>query len=225
MFIKELPLEERPREKMMAAGAETLSNSELLAILLRTGTREKSAVRLAEEILSMERKGILFLTECVPEDLASIKGIGTAKACQILAAIQLGKRIATKPREKKHQVNNPDTIAELFMEELRYYKKEVFHVLMLNTKGEVLGVDKTFVGDLCSTVIHPREVFLPAIRKSAAAVAFVHNHPSGDPTPSKDDIDTTKKLVEAGRILGIQVWDHLVIGDGKYISFREKQLI
>ena len=225
MFIRELPFEERPREKMIACGRGTLSNSELLAILLGTGTKEKSALRLAEEVLALEEKGILFLTECAPEELAKVKGVGAAKSCQILAAVELGKRVATKPREKRPQAGNPDAIASLFMEELRYYKKEVFNVLMINTKGEVIGIDRTFVGDLCSTVIHPREVFLSAVKRSAAAVAFAHNHPSGDPTPSEDDIVTTKKLVEAGKILGIQVWDHIVIGDGTYVSFREKQLI
>jgi len=224
MFIKELPYEERPREKMIACGTGMLSNSELLAILIGTGTRNKSSLRLAEEILSMQ-KGILFLTECTPEELASIKGIGIAKSCQILAAIELGKRISTIPREKKPKINSPETIAALFMEEMRYYKKEVFNVLMINTKGEIVGVDKTSVGDLCSTVIHPREVFLSAIKRSAAAVVFVHNHPSGDPAPSQDDIMTTNKLLEAAKILGIQVWDHVIIGDGKYISFREEQLI
>ncbi|MCL2436570.1 MAG: DNA repair protein RadC [Clostridiales bacterium] len=225
MFIKELPLSERPREKMLSGQVAYLSNAELLAILLRTGTKEKSALRLAEEILSLENSGILFLSECVPEELASIKGIGPAKACQILAGMELGRRVATKPRDSKARVNSPDSIVSLFMEEMRYYKKEVFTVLLLNTKGEMLGTDKTSIGDLSTTVIHPREVFLPAIKRSAAAVVFIHNHPSGDPTPSSDDIATTKNLVDAGNIIGIPVWDHIIIGDGKYISFREEQLI
>jgi len=225
MYIKELPQNERPREKMMSCGISYLSNSELIAILLRTGTKNKSALGLAEEILSMENNGILFLSECAPEQLAAIKGIGTAKACQILAGIELGRRISTKPREKKTKVNCPESIASLFMEEMRYYKKEVFNVLMLNTKGEIIGTEKISVGDLSSTVIHPREVFLPAIKRSAAAVAFAHNHPSGDPAPSGDDITTTKKLIDAGKIIGIAVWDHIIIGDGKYVSFREEKLI
>jgi DNA repair protein RadC len=223
--MKELPLEERPREKMLSGGMAYLSNAELLAILLRTGTKDKSVLYLAEEVLSLENGGILFLSECAPEELASIKGIGKAKACNVLAGIELGRRIARKPREEKVKVNSPESIVSLFMEEMRYYKKEVFKVLLINTKGEIIGTDQISVGDLSTTVIHPREVFLPAIRRSAAAVAFAHNHPSGDPTPSGDDIAMTKKLVEAGKIIGISVWDHVIIGDGKYVSFREEQLI
>jgi len=225
MFIRELPLSERPREKMLSGQAVYLSNSELLAILLRTGTKNKSALRLAEEILSLEDSGILFLSECAPEELASIKGIGPAKACQVLAGMELGRRIATKPRGNKAKVNSPESIVALFMEEMRYYKKEVFKTLLLNTKGEIIGKDEISIGDLSSTVIHPREVFLPAVKRSAAAVAFIHNHPSGDPTPSSEDIMTTRKLVDAADIMGISVWDHIIIGDGKYVSFREEQLI
>lgn len=225
MIIKELPPSERPREKMMSDGIAHLSNSELLAILLRTGAKDKSALRVAEEVLSLGDNGILFLRECVPEELAKIKGIGEAKACQILAGIELGRRIAVKPREDRQKVNSPESIVSLFMEEMRYYKKEIFNVIMMNTKGEVIGTEKISMGDLSSTVIHPREVFLPAVKRSAAAVAFIHNHPSGDPQPSKDDITATQKLVDAGNIIGIKVWDHIIIGDGKYISFREKQLI
>ena len=225
MFIKELPQAERPREKMLSGGTSYLSNSELLAILLGTGTKDKSALRLAEEILTLGSDGILFLSECTPEELSSIKGIGSAKACQILAGMELGRRIATKPRDKRTKVNSPESIVSLFMEEMRYYKKEVFIVLLINTKGEIIGTDKVSVGDLSTTIIHPREVFVPAIKRSAAAVVFVHNHPSGDPTPSSEDINSTQKLVDAGKIIGISVWDHIIIGDGKYISLREEQVI
>jgi len=225
MFIRELPLSERPREKMLAAGVGCLSNPELLAILLGTGTKDKSALRLAEDVLTANDSGILFLSSCAPEELAGIRGIGQAKACRMIAGIELGRRIATKPREEKTKVTDPASIATLFMEEMRYYKKEVFNVLLVNTKGEIIGTDKTSIGDLISTVIHPREVFLPAVKRSAAAVAFIHNHPSGDPTPSSDDIITTKKLVDAGKIIGIAVLDHIIIGDGKYVSFKEERLI
>jgi len=225
MFMKQLPLSERPREKMLSKGTAHLSNTELLAILLRTGTKDKSVFRLAEEILSLQNSGILFLSECSPEELASVKGVGPAKACQILAGLELGRRVATKPRQEKIKGNSPEAIVSLYMEELRYYKKEVFQVLLINTKGEILGTENISMGDLSTTVIHPREVFLPAVKKSAAAVVFVHNHPSGDPTPSSDDISTTKRLVEAGKIIGISVWDHVIIGDGKYISLKEERLM
>jgi DNA repair protein RadC len=225
VFIRELPLPERPREKMISCGVRSLSNTELLAILLGTGSKDKSALHLAEEILSIKSDGILFLSDCSPEELSKLNGVGKAKACRILAGIELGRRIATEPREKRLKIGDPESIAALFMEEMRYYKKEVFNILLLSSKGEIIGSDKISVGDLSSTVIHPREVFLPAVKRSAAAVAFVHNHPSGDPTPSGDDIKTTAKLVDAGKIIGIAVWDHIIIGDGRYMSFREKQLI
>jgi len=225
MFIRELPLCERPREKIMSGGILYLSNSELLAVLIRVGTKEKSALHLAEDVLSLDKSGILFLSECTPEELAGVKGIGEPKACQILAGVELGRRIATKPRETKIKVNSPESIVSLFMEDMRYFKKEVFNILLINTKGEIIGTDIISVGDLSSTVIHPREVFLPAVKRSAAAVAFVHNHPSGDPAPSAEDISTTKKLVDAGNIIGIPVWDHIIIGDGKYASLREEKLI
>lgn len=225
MIIRELPMDERPREKMVMYGAGVLSNSELLAILVRTGTNRKSALTLANEILSYDKKGITFLADCIPEELAKIQGIGQAKACQIVAAIELGKRIATKPKESRITINNPEAIADLFMEDMRYYKKEFFNVVILNTKGEIVSVENVAIGNLNCTVIHPREIFCNAVRKSAAAVVFVHNHPSGNPTPSKEDIDITHRLVKAGEILGINVLDHIIIGDGTFLSLKNKSLM
>ena len=226
MFIRELPESEKPREKAIKCGLSSLSDTELLAVLLRTGTKKKSVLSLAQEILSIEKEnGILFLSDCAPEQLAKISGIGPAKACQLLAGVELGRRIATRPRAERAMINNPESIAALFMEEMRYYKKEVFYLLMANTKGEIIGKEKISIGDLSCTVIHPREVFLPAVKKSASAVAFVHNHPSGDPTPSNNDMDTTERLIAAGKILGIPVWDHIIIGDGNYVSFEIMKLI
>ncbi len=225
MIIKDLPMEERPREKMISYGASFLSNAELLAILIGTGTKNRSSIELANQVLSIESDGIRHLTDCTPEEICKIPGMGIAKACQIISAIELGKRIATNPRAKKISINNPDSIASLFMEEMRYYKKEFFKVLLLNSKGEIISIEKTSIGDLNSTIVHPREIFCTPIRRSAAAVIFVHNHPSGNPIPSQEDIDVTNRLVEAGKILGIKVLDHIVIGDGIYVSFKDKQLI
>lgn len=225
MIIRELPVDERPREKMVIYGASTLSNDELLAILIRTGTKKKSAVTLANEVLSYRENGIAFLAECVPEELTEIQGIGLAKASQIVAAIELGKRIATKPKEAKINVNNPEAIADLFMEKMRYYKKEFFNVVILNTKGEVIAVENVAIGDLNCTIIHPREIFCKAVKKSASALIFVHNHPSGNPTPSREDIDITERLIKAGEVLGIKVLDHIIIGDGTFLSFRNKNLM
>lgn len=225
MMIKHLPKDERPREKMMLHGKESLSNAELLAILLRTGTREKSVMELAQDVLALDESGIVFLQECTPEELAEIKGMGQAKSCQLLAAVELGRRIATVPRKKKEQIATPDDIAGLLMEKMRYYKNEHFMVLMINTKGQVIETYEASAGDLCSTVVHPREVFHRAIRRSAAAVVFAHNHPSGDPSPSNEDIETTGRLIEAAEILGIRVLDHIIIGDGTYISLKSKELM
>ncbi|MBE6034662.1 RadC family protein [Aminipila sp.] len=225
MIIRELPADERPQEKLVIYGTSALSNAELLAIIIRTGTNKKSAVTLANEILTFKENGIAFLAECVPEELSEIQGIGRTKACQIVAAIELGKRIATKPKQMRINVNNPEAIADLFMEKMRYYKKEFFDVVMLNTKGDVIAIENTAIGDLNCTIIHPREIFCKAVKKSASAVIFIHNHPSGNPTPSKEDIEITKRLVKAGEVLGIRVLDHIIIGDGTFLSLKNKNLM
>ena len=224
-MIKELPFEERPREKLIQYGADSLSNTELLAILIGSGTKEVSAIMLANRILALEEKGISYLTNCLPEDLSGIPGMGTAKSCQIIAAIELGKRIATRPKEKRINVKSPDEVASLFIEDMRYLKKEYFKVLLLNTKNEIIMIENISIGSLNSSVVHPREVFYTAIRKSACSMIAVHNHPSGNPSPSQMDIDVTRRLVEAGELLGIKVLDHLIIGDGTYVSLKEKMLL
>lgn len=224
-MIKELPYEERPREKLIQYGAETLSNTELLAILIGSGTKEVSAIMLANRILALEGEGISYLTNCLPEELSDIPGMGMAKSCQIIAAIELGKRIATKPKGKKINIKSPDEVASLFIEEMRYLKKEYFKVLLLNTKNEIIMIENISIGSLNSSVVHPREVFCTAIKKSACSIIAVHNHPSGNPMPSQTDIDITKRLMEAGELLGIKVLDHLIIGDGTYISLKAKMLL
>lgn len=223
--IKELPNEERPREKLIQYGSASLSNAELLAILIATGTRDGSAIMLANKILSLEKNGISNLVHCTIEELSQIPGIGTAKSSQIVAAIELGKRIATKPKEKRINVKAPKEVADLFMEEMRYLKREFFKVLLLNTKNEILSIEDTSIGNLNSSIVHPREVFCNAVKKSAASIIVIHNHPSGNPMPSQADINTTTRLVEAGKILGISVVDHLIIGDGNFVSLKEKMLM
>ncbi len=224
-LIKEMASDERPREKLMRYGVNLLSNSELLAILIGSGTRNSSAIMLANKLLSLDNSGILFLADCVPEELTTVKGIGIAKACQLISAIELGKRIAAKPKDKKININSPKEVSAMFMEEMRYLRKEFFQVLMLNTKNEIIMVDNVAVGNLNSAIVHPREVFSRAIKKSAASVILIHNHPSGNPQPSREDIDLTQRLMEAGKIIGIEVLDHIIIGDGNFISLKEKMLI
>lgn len=225
MNIRQLPKEEKPREKLLKEGKERLSTTEILAIIIGSGTGEKSALDLASEIVAMDIGGIRFLADCKPEELTKIKGIGRAKACEILAAVELGKRIAAAPREKTLRIESSSDIADIFMEKMRYRKKEHFVNLMINVKGEIIEETEVSVGDLCSSTTHPREVFVDAVRRSAGSVVFIHNHPSGDPTPSEADIATTKRLIEAGEILGIPVLDHIIIGDGCYVSMRAKGMI
>ena len=224
-MIREMPEWEKPREKLLRVGREGLSNGEILALIIRTGTKEKSALQIADELLSFDQSGLRFLTECTPEELKSISGLGDAKVCEILAAVELGKRIATMPPPKRTVIRNSNDIADLFMEKMRYLKKEHFICLMVNAKGEIIEEHQVSVGDLSSSTTHPREVFIKAIRRSAGSVAFIHNHPSGDPFPSEADIETTKRLVEAGTLLGIPVLDHVIIGDGTFFSMKAKGLM
>lgn len=224
-LIKEMPKSERPREKIIEAGAGRLSNVELLAILIGTGTKRESAMSLATKVLSMEKDGIRNLGDVTPHELSSIQGIGSAKACQIIAAVELGKRLSTSPRTDKINIGSPEDIASLFMENLRYLKKECFKILMLNTKNEIISIEDISVGNINSSIVDPRDVFRPAIKKGAAAVILIHNHPSGNPEPSEADISVTDKLRESGEILDIKVMDHLIIGDGVFTSFKRKKII
>lgn len=220
MKIKALPAEERPMEKGLYQGMEVLSNTELLALVINSGTKQQSAIGLAEDIIC--RSGsIAALRDLSAQELMEIPGIGPGKASRILAALELGKRISAKPSGRPANVDNPDDIAALFMEEMRSLKQESFRVLLLNTKGDILSVETISVGELNRAPVHPREVFRPAVKKSAAAVILIHNHPSGDPRPSSEDIHTTVRLMECGRLMGIRVLDHLIIGDGEYISLSQ----
>lgn len=223
MKIREMTVSERPREKMVLYGRETLTNSELLAVLLKTGTKEHGVLHLAEKVLNAG--GLRNLAECSLEELTAFEGIGEAKACVLHAAIELGRRIATAEVLTGGTVGSVEDVVDIFMEKLRYMQKEVFEVLLLNAKGHIIARENVSVGDLCSSVVHPRETFKSAIKRSAAAVIFIHNHPSGDPTPSDDDVTMTKRLIEAGNILGISVLDHIIIGDGTYISMKAKGII
>jgi DNA repair protein RadC len=224
-LIREMPLLERPREKMRLLGANKLSNSELLAILLGTGTRAVSATALADRILSMTPDGIGHLSEIGVEELARVPGVGAAKACRIAAAVELGKRLATRPKNKRVRVNSPQEVAKLFIEDMRRLKQERFRVLMLNVKNEIMAIEEISVGNINTSVVDPREVFRPAIRRGSATVILAHNHPSGNPAPSDVDVESTKRLVVAGEFLGIKVVDHIIIGDGTFVSMRQDKLI
>ncbi len=224
LMIRDLPAEERPREKMKALGAEALSNAELLAILLRTGSDRESALQLAVRLLS-QSGGLRNLPGLSLEDMQEIRGVGPAKAAQLKAALEIGRRLATMPPDQAESITSPQRAAALVMEELRYKKKEHFVILLLNTKNHLLSREEISVGSLSASIVHPREIFKIPLRKSAASIILVHNHPSGDPSPSQEDLEVTRRLVEAGNLLGIAVRDHLVIGDGCYFSFKEKGLL
>lgn len=223
--IKEMPESERPREKLIRYGVEALSNSELLAILLRTGSKEHSALELANIILSKDEKGIRFLGNCTIEELSEIKGIGNSKACQIIAAVELGNRISKSFIELRKSIRSPKDVVNILIRDMKFLEKEYFKVMFLNTKNEIISYETISIGSLNASIVHPREVFNRAIRKSSASIILIHNHPSGNPTPSKEDINITKRLIESGEILGIEVLDHVIIGDGNYYSLKENSLI
>ena len=219
--IKELPPEERPRERLLKFGASALSNAELLAILIRTGTKNESALGLAYRLLTQDQ-GLRFLTNTTLEELGNIYGIGMAKAAQLKAAAEIGKRIALTQNSQDSFVREPQAAAALLMEDMRYLKKEHMKAILLNIKCAVISIEEISIGNLNSSLVHPREVFIPAIKKSSASIILAHNHPSGDPTPSSDDINVTKRIYEAGKIIGVELVDHIIIGDGKYISLKER---
>jgi DNA repair protein RadC len=220
LTMRELPVGERPREKLLAVGAAALSDAELVAILLRTGCRQATALELARALL--QDGGIRVLAEATVHDLAQASGMGMAKACALKAAAEIGRRLSSS-RAERATIQCPGDVSGILMEEMRYLDREHFRVVMLNTKNQVLGVEPVAVGSLNSAIIHPREIFKWPVRRSAAAVILVHNHPSGDPTPSRDDVEVTYRLVEAGRLLGIEVLDHVIIGDNCFQSLREQR--
>lgn len=225
MKIREMTKEERPREKMLRYGRQTLTNSELLALIIKSGTKKHSALDIADNIIHKNENGIRMLAEYSLEELADFEGIGTAKACVIQAAVELGVRMASSKQVVKGHIGSADDVAELFTEKLRYLEKEIFRALLLDAKGNIISEEIISIGDLTSSPVHPRETYKAAVKRSAAAVIFVHNHPSGDASPSEDDLIITKRLKEAGEILGITVLDHVIIGDGCFISLKAMGII
>mgnify|MGYP000896133281 FL=1 len=226
--MKDIPVSERPYEKLEKYGSEFLSNAELLAIVIKTGSREETSVALAQRLLTLgeENGGISFLHDMSVEELRKTKGIGKVKAIQIKAVMELSKRISSSlVNNNRITIKSPVEVSTLLMEEMRHLKKEVFKVILLNTKNRMIKQMNVSVGSLNYSIVHPREVFSEAIKVGCSGMLLAHNHPSGDPEPSREDIETTRRLVNAGNILGIKVLDHVVIGDGKYISFKEQGLI
>lgn len=218
--IKDYPEEERPREKLLRHGAATLSTAELLAIIIRTGSQTHTAVSLSHAILN-HFGGLAALLDLTPSELQQIKGIGMAKAAQILAAMEFSQRLFSAVQEKPI-ITSPRDVARILLPRLSYLKQEVFELALLDSKSRLISIPRVFMGNLNSAIIHPREVFKPAIKNSAFSMILVHNHPSGDPGPSPDDVGITQRLVEAGDLLGIRVLDHIIIGAGRFVSLKEK---
>jgi DNA repair protein RadC len=221
--IKEMPAECRPRERLFQKGADALSNGELLAIIMRTGSTKDTVLELANQLLS--KGGLKFLADASLEELKQFSGVGEAKAAEIKAMVELGKRMVSAGNEIMPAVRSPQDAAHIMMEEMRFLDREHFKALLLNTKNQLFKVVTVSIGSLSSTIVHPRELFKDAIKSSAAALILIHNHPSGDPTPSREDIEVTKRLVEVGGIVGIEVLDHIIIGNGQWMSLKEKNFI
>jgi DNA repair protein RadC len=206
---------------MIQDGPKSLSNHELLAILLRTGSKDESVLQLANKLL-VNFEGLRLLKDASIEEIIETKGIGKVKAVQIMAAVELGRRIHRLQYEDRYVIRSPEDAANYVMEDMRFLSQEHFVCLYLNTKNQVLHQQTVFIGSLNASIVHPREVFKEAFRRSAASFICIHNHPSGDPAPSREDIDVTKRLSECGKLIGIELLDHLIIGDQKFISLKEK---
>ena len=222
--IKDFELEDRPREMLISKGAASLSDEELLAIIIGTGTRDKNVIELAREIL--ETFSYESLTDIEVSELTKIKGIKSAKASSIVASLRFGQRIAQKTMEKKiRKISSSEDIYNYLKNELADMKNECFYAILLDTKNVIISKEVISVGILDASLVHPREAFKPAIKKSAKSIIFAHNHPSGDFSPSNDDFKTTQRLVEAGDILDIEVLDHIIIGKDGYYSFKKENLL
>ena len=223
--IKELPEEDRPRERLMQYGVENLSNEELLAILLKTGTKSKSAKDLASTLLA-SFKNINNLDNVNYKMLSNINGIGIAKACTIVTAIELGKRVKNTVNKLNNiQLKDSDTVFKYFNSIFNNKKQEHFYCIYLDNKKMIIETKLLFIGTVNQSIVHPREVYKEAISLSASAIICVHNHPSGIVDPSRDDIELTKRLIEIGYLMGIKIVDHLIIGHNNYFSFADEGMI
>lgn len=222
--MNEIREEERPYEKCLKHGPGNLTNTELLAILLRTGTKGMNALELARTLL-MSSDSILAIHQLTLQKLLKIKGIGKVKAIQILCLSELARRLAKASAKEGLLFSKPSSIAEYYMEDMRHQKQEYMKLLMLNTKGKLIGESDISKGTVNASLVSPRELFIEALEYGAVSIILLHNHPSGDPTPSQNDFSITKQVKEAGELIGIELWDHIIIGNNCYFSFAEEQMI
>jgi DNA repair protein RadC len=225
LTVKELPLDDRPREKLLLRGSQYLSDAELVAILLRTGKKGKSVLEIARELINSDGNLAMLATKTV-DSLQKISGIGKDKAATLAAAFEISRRILSQAKWFSNQkVTSPQEIADIFIPILRDDTKERFIVVCLNSSNKIIKHETISIGNLNSSIVHPREIFKVAIDCSSASIILIHNHPSGNPEPSNEDIRITKKVVESGKILDIPVFDHLIIAGDTFTSFVEKRLI
>jgi DNA repair protein RadC len=221
--ITDLEETERPRERMAKLGPEALSNAELLGILLRVGVKGENAVQMGQRLL-VDMGGLTGLHRASFDEVCHQHGMGPAKAAQVKAAIELGNRLKIESPEEKPTIHCPDDAARLLQYEMSALAQEHLRVVVLDTRNHLISIEKIYVGSLNSSMVRVGELFRPAIQRNAASIIVVHNHPSGDPTPSSEDVTLTKAIVQAGKLLDIEVLDHLVIGQGRYVSLKERGL-
>jgi len=220
--VRDLPRDERPRERLQKVGVDNLSIQELLALIIEKGGRGQTVLTLAQNLLA-HFGNLQNIKNASLEELKKVKGIGFATACKLQAAFKLGEKAESHIINFGDKIEKPETVFNLLRNEIGNKKKESFYILSLTTRNKLISVDKVSTGTLSASLAHPREVFLPAIKNSASSVIIVHNHPSGDPDPSEDDLEITKKLIKSGEILGIDVIDHVIITQDSYYSFKEKK--
>ena len=221
MKIKDLPNDSKPRERFLKYGPEALSDAELFAIILRTGNKNENVLEVANKLIA--EYGIDKLFDCSVKELRKIKGIGKTKAIELLTIAELAKRYSSFKKEIKH-ISSAKDVFDLYHERLKDEKQENFYVLMLNNKNNIIKEELISKGVLDSAIIHPREVFKPAIKNSSARIILVHNHPSGDPKPSEEDVKVTKQIKEASKFISIELIDHIIVGREDYYSFKQKFL-
>ena len=220
MRMDEIPPEDRPRERLKALGAEVLTIQELVAMVIGPGTSRAGAMDVARNVLAAVSV-VKDLAGVSVEKLARVKGVGEAKACRLKAAVELGRRVAKATRGQARIVRCPDDAAGLVIEDMKNLDREHFGVILLDAKNAVISVERVSVGTVNSSLVHPREVLKPALEKSATSIILVHNHPTGNVAPSREDIMITRRFEKCGRILGIEVIDHIIVGDGNYRSMKE----
>jgi DNA repair protein RadC len=220
--VREWPASEQPREKLAATGPESLSDAELLAILLRVGVEGQNVLSLVQQLL-IDGPGLAGLSRAAFKDLLRVKGVSTAKAATIVAALELGRRLILADAVERLQIRSPQDVAGVLQIEMGRLDREELRVVLLDTKNHVLGRPTVYRGSLNTSVVRVAEVFREAVRENAATIIVAHNHPSGDPTPSAEDVKVTRDLVEAGKLLEIEVLDHLVIGRSTFVSLRQRK--